>query len=355
MAPPPLPPPKLSLGKPSLKARLERYYQLTAPDLIANSQKWRERFEQIWNKYGGSESGEHKLAAKLAQKYGDFVRLETVAALSPPQSAPPKRTVAKLDETWFVLNDKERDSGCIDFLSDRFDPVAALQKPDEVNLPKNIPILDRVDLFKRYLPEDDPLFEEKRTAKRKRALPDEASKNKTTGNCFAQMHHNNNDSTTDNQSGPMSILYRACFSKPKQRIRVVTRYVDGIRGIFTGYMIGYDKHFNLILKDVDETYSPRPTKDDREISNAQQEIQRRLSGYKLHSGKLWTNRQRHVRQLLVRGDTVVSVYFANQERSVFPPPTLSPPLQRLPNASTRMSVAFGTPGSLVLGGMRPRR
>ena len=79
----------MSLGKPSLRLRLEAYYSLIAPETIADEASWRERFEQIYDKFGGTVEGEAKLAAKLAKKYGNNVRLllTTTAASSTATSS----------------------------------------------------------------------------------------------------------------------------------------------------------------------------------------------------------------------------------------------------------------------------
>ena len=65
----------VSLGKPSLRLRLEAYYSLISPDVIADGAAWRKRFGQIYDKYGGTAGGERALATKLAKKYGGRVRL----------------------------------------------------------------------------------------------------------------------------------------------------------------------------------------------------------------------------------------------------------------------------------------
>ena len=65
----------MSLGKPSLRLRLEAYYSLISPDVIADGAAWRKRFGQIYDKYGGTAGGERALANKLAKKYGGRVRL----------------------------------------------------------------------------------------------------------------------------------------------------------------------------------------------------------------------------------------------------------------------------------------
>ena len=69
----------VSLGKPSLRRRLEDYYSLVAPEQLIPQEEWiSHKFEAIWNKYGGSDEGEALLAKKLSKKYGTTVRFLTV-------------------------------------------------------------------------------------------------------------------------------------------------------------------------------------------------------------------------------------------------------------------------------------
>ncbi|XP_076458124.1 uncharacterized protein LOC143291879 [Babylonia areolata] len=54
------------------------------------------------------------------------------------------------------------------------------------------------------------------------------------------------------QEGPLSILKRSV--QEKMKVRVWTRSVRNIRGVSTGYVVAFDKHFNLAMIDVDEVY-----------------------------------------------------------------------------------------------------
>jgi hypothetical protein len=47
----------ISLGKPSLRRRLEDYYSLIAPDQISNPQEWLTKYSVIYEKFGGSYEG----------------------------------------------------------------------------------------------------------------------------------------------------------------------------------------------------------------------------------------------------------------------------------------------------------
>ena len=52
-------------------------------------------------------------------------------------------------------------------------------------------------------------------------------------------------------SGPLSLL-RASIGRP---LWVVTRHRCGLRGVARGTIVAFDRHLNLVLRDVDETYT----------------------------------------------------------------------------------------------------
>ncbi|XP_038064403.1 U7 snRNA-associated Sm-like protein LSm11 isoform X2 [Patiria miniata] len=53
-------------------------------------------------------------------------------------------------------------------------------------------------------------------------------------------------------SGPLSVLYR-CMNE-RCKVRVCTRSFKGLRSICTGYLVTFDKFFNMALVDVDEVW-----------------------------------------------------------------------------------------------------
>ena len=45
---------QVSLGKLSFKQRIESYYSVVQPDLLSCPIQWGARFDQIWDKFGGT-------------------------------------------------------------------------------------------------------------------------------------------------------------------------------------------------------------------------------------------------------------------------------------------------------------
>ena len=274
----------VSLGKPSLRRRLEDYYSLVAPEQLIPQEEWiSHKFEAIWNKYGGSDEGEALLAKKLSKKYGTTVRFLTVenAGLSNRQQQqqqqncdPARNTEKQFSEEFYELTEGQRGSGILSFADPNFDPQAALQLPasatyqsSEENheaaillanpwLKESSQLLNRVELFRPFLPLCDPLYRPPSALTRSKRPLEIANRSRPgPPSLFSSM-------AQSLQHGPYSILYHALIER--QRIRVVIRYVNGIRGTLTGYLLVFDKHFNMILRDVDEVYSPRQVSTSRD-------------------------------------------------------------------------------------------
>ncbi|KAJ7524771.1 hypothetical protein O6H91_17G020500 [Diphasiastrum complanatum] len=137
--------------------------------------------------------------------------------------------------------------------------------------------------------------------------------------------------------GPLALL-AACY-KNQTQIQVWTRHTHGVRGILTGFLVAFDKHLNMVLKDVDEEYTVRlhvprlVSKRGRAIAKIQVEGENCIDS-KLKSGsseasevnlkddavnslisdlkelKLFPKleyRRRHLNQVFLRGDIVVMV------------------------------------------------
>ncbi|KAL7525825.1 hypothetical protein ACHAWF_001524 [Thalassiosira exigua] len=381
-------PPPVSLGKPSLRHRLESYYSLIAPSAIADKEKWKNNFEIIYQKYGGTVEGETKLAAKLAKKYGTRVRL----LVAPPhrsmqwklhKSGSNNNTVtftlgSKREESYYGIDESRRDSKVLDFMSPRFDAVYALNDASEGKVVEenpsffNLPFaqhtkLDNISKFRALLPEGDPQRLEPRNTVPK-MQKSEASNAKAEVQKKTPMFLALASRYESKSAGPLCLLYSIVANR--QRARVMVRYVDCIRGTLTGYLIAFDKHFNMILKDVDEVYSGRVTRHPQAVevakgrgsdkqcsdcgpSKPKLEAQRRRCYPPDGSGGPGPAiKQRYFHQLMVRGDNVVMVWRAEAERSAHPRANTNPLLSKYESrdlakdSGSYEEIGTPTPGSL---------
>jgi len=120
-------------------------------------------------------------------------------------------------------------------------------------------VLNNLSKRRALLPSNDPLHLSSKsflppptstsTPKQSTAPPSYSSSimSSTTTSYYASLSHT-----------PLSLLYSIYHTR--QRIRVSIRYIDSIRGNSTGYVLTFDKHFSMILRDVDEVYTSRITK-----------------------------------------------------------------------------------------------
>ncbi|CAI9738715.1 Hypothetical predicted protein [Octopus vulgaris] len=88
--------------------------------------------------------------------------------------------------------------------------------------------------------------------------PAEKQQSRHKRNLFTRME-------THDQVGPLSLLRRCVYEK--HRVKVWTRSAGYIRGFCQGFIVAYDKHLNMAMIDVDETYRKPifPTKRKRDI------------------------------------------------------------------------------------------
>uniref|UniRef100_A0A7S4AHE2 Sm domain-containing protein n=2 Tax=Pseudo-nitzschia australis TaxID=44445 RepID=A0A7S4AHE2_9STRA len=381
----------LSLGKGSLRIRLEAYYSLISPDTLSDQTVWLRKYDQIYEKYGGTHQGERKLATKLAKKYGTTLRLLLVTDQSSSthsnkigneQNSNPTR-----DESWYRLCQREAGSGVVDFLSPDFDPIKTLTSASSEDIARANPwmaellpktILDNVGKCATLLPKDDPLRKEshhhqvqlrKPTALKTHVGQQQQQAGGTLEPSQKRPRRNNskNNNNVDLHpfeaiashldSGPHSLLFR--LRRDRKRVKVVVRYVNMLRGTIAGSLVAFDKHMNLILRDVEEVYCPRIANEKYEMSNRELELERRrrislmgdrekgvdqsllitakddmkrenessidhgasnIDSRKHHQQHqqppgTWNVRRRQMKQLLVRGDMVVSIYEAAQEKT----------------------------------------
>ncbi|XP_067952034.1 U7 snRNA-associated Sm-like protein LSm11 [Watersipora subatra] len=119
--------------------------------------------------------------------------------------------------------------------------------------------------------------------------------------------------------GPASLLHSWVQSRTK--VKVITRSFRSVRGTCSGFVVAFDRYFNLAMVDVDETYcsiysnkthksahKPKdPTRSavvvplDAEV----QQLVRRVEA--MHLTTTSNIQHRHINQLFIRGDNVVSI------------------------------------------------
>jgi small nuclear ribonucleoprotein (snRNP)-like protein len=302
--------------------------------------EWRRKFELIYDKYGGSVEKELKLSKNLVKKYGDAVKLviatddecgETTNTPRGTYYSEPQRKSDVHSDDYYELSSDQINSGIIDFTHECFDPLAVLhsQLSDILNtnsFVKDSPLLDNIDKFRFLLPNCDPLRKEIiANAKNQSTLkPKTGDQTNATDKMRNKIPVFTAMAANFEKSGPLSLLHS--IHVKRQRVKVTIRYVDCIRGTLTGYLIAFDKHMNMLLRDVDEIYTSRITKisGTEGMTKEELELERRrcieksMTNDDINSKCSLNPRikvgKRHMPQILVRGDNVVSLWRADSEK-----------------------------------------
>eukprot|EP00093_Oithona_nana_P000066 00066.XXX_53_1524_1 [CDS] Oithona nana genome sequencing. len=112
------------------------------------------------------------------------------------------------------------------------------------------------------------------------------------------------------KDGPFSALQK-CVTESR-KIKVSTRKLNGVRGTCTGILVAFDKHWNLAMIDVDETYNrPRYRKPEAlmELNKSDHHVTERVGESVIRVLKTRRNTelcQRHVPQIVLRGEQILS-------------------------------------------------
>jgi small nuclear ribonucleoprotein (snRNP)-like protein len=109
-------------------------------------------------------------------------------------------------------------------------------------------------------------------------------------------------STKNARDGPLSVIRDA--RERRVRVSIVTRHARGVRGTAEAYVEAFDKFMNLILTDVEETYSVRGTRDVERIETNSDGTT--TTTFVRRVPKL-EQRTRRIQQVFLRGEHVVSV------------------------------------------------
>lgn len=149
----------------------------------------------------------------------------------------------------------------LDFCSRKFDSEKALRSELAVPpMPEAHP-LDNILKCRVYLPDSHPLhLSDTKKLRFSSKVLDNVSKQRVAATSLRQKtasKSNPSDTATRyfDERGPFSWLARK--AKSGATVRVVTRHRRGVRGAATGVLVTFDKHMNLVLRHVEETYTVR--------------------------------------------------------------------------------------------------
>jgi len=215
----------------------------------------------------------------------------------------------------------------LDFSSDSFDPLASIYSGEDVKLPDpNAPILDNVETFVARLNKPSTSSGKKSEKKSNKPLNPLGVERQFTQDqmpiqCAKKRPNNVLTWMEKQKQGPMSVLQKCVENQT--RVKVLTRKLNGVRGTCTGVLIAFDKHWNLAMADVDETYSrPRnrkpeydngkkiPVKNqDKDIDDTFLPVERAGESVirVLKTRRNTQQCQRHVPQLVLRGEQVILI------------------------------------------------
>ncbi|KAH7294044.1 hypothetical protein KP509_28G054000 [Ceratopteris richardii] len=155
-------------------------------------------------------------------------------------------------------------SGSIDFFSADFNPLKALSTKDLAPPNPRVRPLDNLSACRRILPKEVPESIINAPAKAPRSaesiLAQERAKAHKSNLLKKAVERERQTKILDKiaekaKEGPIGLLAE-CYQK-KSKVKVWTRHTHGVRGTLTGFIIAFDKHLNLVLRDIDEEYSVR--------------------------------------------------------------------------------------------------
>lgn len=202
----------------------------------------------------------------------------------------------------------------LDPTSDNFNPLRAIYDPNfqvddstvvQDNVEKCIAVIEGRIRPKKAVVEKvvEPEQEKLERQFTKEQLPVEARKRKQFRNVLARME--------GFTSGPLSILRK--YLNEGTKVKVWTRGVSGVRGVATGFIAAFDKHWNLALTDVEEQFTRKRSKKVPALGQSLKEVQ--LKEWRVGESlvRLVQVKKkveicvRHVPQVLLRGEHIIMV------------------------------------------------
>ncbi|XP_014211024.1 U7 snRNA-associated Sm-like protein LSm11 [Copidosoma floridanum] len=211
-------------------------------------------------------------------------------------------------------------SDSTDVLSDKFDSLKALYS-SKLRVPvPDAPLFDNINKFESVVLKGiKPSDKQASTSQASKGVNIEPTERfpflketeNTKGNESRRQRYaeKNVISRMQKYLGPLAVLYQ--YMENRTRVKVYTRSISGIRGHIEAYVAAFDRHWNLALEDCLESWS-RKIKRKAPASgglvaekNCKPEPECKLI-VKQTNGKLETL-ERHVPQLLIRGEQVVLI------------------------------------------------
>ncbi|KAB0802092.1 hypothetical protein PPYR_04278 [Photinus pyralis] len=202
----------------------------------------------------------------------------------------------------------------LDFFSEKFDPLKAILTPGVSPPIVDAKVYDNTSQFyqfylnpnKQIVKAGSSKSQERHTEPERKWLPHQLpipSKRKTRieKNVLTNM---------ETIKGPIKLLTKC--KDERIQIKVWTRHSHGIRGYCIGYVTIFDKHWNLGLEEVTETWT-RPKR--RKIPAGMEMQECEISKGRLvpppikviKSDEKFETCERHIDQLVIRGEQIVMI------------------------------------------------
>mmetsp|Transcript_16032 Transcript_16032/g.24048 ORF Transcript_16032/g.24048 Transcript_16032/m.24048 type:complete len:228 (-) Transcript_16032:809-1492(-) len=187
-------------------------------------------------------------------------------------------------DLWKKLRKKYAPSRPLDFRSESFDALLALNTPNLLPPIPSAPTLDNISKFRHLLPCDSEQFEAR--------VSSHATGSKSVNNPSSSSSRGRsliNTIIDPVRHGPLSLLWRALQERRRILVKIRGAKMSKIRGSCQGLLKAFDRHMNMFLVDVIETFLPPTATRKQRSSNFQ--VSRRLPN------------------LFIRGDNIISVSF----------------------------------------------
>ena len=197
----------------------------------------------------------------------------------------------------------------LDTSTNSFDPVFSIYSSDEVPDP-SAPIFNNVeDFVNKYSQPKATTSTSKKTIKSSNAACERRFTEEQMPIKCPKKKAKNILTFMENQTEGAMARLQKCVEN-NSRIKVTIRKLNGIRGTCTGILLAFDKHWNLALIDVDETFNrmryPRPEIDNQIKKNSVE----RVGESTIRVLKIRRNSelcQRHIPQVVLRGEHIAFV------------------------------------------------